>query len=33
MARAHSDLTIPTDREAVLAREASRILDASAASG
>jgi excisionase family DNA binding protein len=30
--RAHADPTIPTDQEAILAREASRILDASAAS-
>ena len=32
MARAQTDPTIPTDQDAVLAREASRILDASAAS-
>ncbi len=32
MPRAQTDPTIPTDQDAVLAREASRILDASAAS-
>jgi hypothetical protein len=32
MARAPTDPTIPTDQEAILAREATRILDASNAS-
>ena len=32
MTRAHTDPTIPTDQDAVLAREASRILDAKSAS-
>ena len=32
MARAQTDPTIPTDHEAILAREASRILDANDAS-
>ena len=33
MARAQTDPTIPTDKEAVLAREASRILDANSSGG